>query len=853
MIRFCDKEICCAALNELNWQQMLDYFLDWHMDEKVYILDENGKFIGSVNYNALFGVKASNAIHMEYIDLDENKKICVVTDYVILDKTIWEKGREYFRICPGGLLPVVDNENQLVCFAWNDDEANREIRMLDELMDCDNALDFRTVYPEADCVTIQGCNELAYYFAQYLKQSGISVNLSGDLWDELSISENAEVPDYRNLIVYAEGCADIQKEKGLRKSVSPEFECIDRIYEENIMNGNIKDADGSFDEFLKRVKGRQIGIDGIENISLDAYDLLVGYGLDICCFVSDRPDLTGKELFGKKILTQAEVMEEIEDFVFVYPQARYSAWGGAGIDFCHYCGYKRNERCFLLQDYTEIPQNGYLNILKRTLKETENRLILMGDFWLCLKLGQILSMSDERMRARICYYDVLNVHREKREELRWISKEEVSANDTCLLLLPGYYGRYADVEESRQYRDSVKEKYLQTASRYSVANVIDYPVENAVFMDAGKPFDKMDSDIKVKGIVLGSIEDHSGNVFFRGLLDAHPEILMMSYNYLNENLFSICIRLSVEKKENILSLLWRFYGEESQYHGEDGWGKAEIKKFNDIMEELMSVKDRFTSQELFIMVHIAYARVWMKNIVDISDMIIYWEPHNMSRENLENYAVWLSGMDIMGNIINVVRNSYVRRGSNFKDLEKKGWSHGFNQSAFVRSLVYMEPRKKKYIGWKRITVRFEDLKCNPRKELMRICEKWGIRWSDTLLETTHNGEREFYNQQVTGFDLAPVYRTYEEYYSAFDRFRIMLITGPWLKKNGYPYVSSLEFSRRELQEMYEKEFRFEKNFIFSLLEDRIKIRNLVQKQISRDLWKVRRDEIMEKISLEEKG
>ena len=91
MIRFCDKEICCVLENELDWQQMLDYFLDWHMDEKVYILDENGKFIGNVNYNALFGVKASNAIHMEYIDLDENKKICVVTDYVILDKTIWEK------------------------------------------------------------------------------------------------------------------------------------------------------------------------------------------------------------------------------------------------------------------------------------------------------------------------------------------------------------------------------------------------------------------------------------------------------------------------------------------------------------------------------------------------------------------------------------------------------------------------------------------------------------------------------------------------------------------------------------------------------------------------------------------
>lgn len=141
MIRFCDKEICCVTESGMDWQQMLDYFLDWHMDERIYILDDEGKYIGCLAYNSLFGMSLENSVQTECKMLGGNKSICIIKDYVILDKNIWKNGRKYFRLC-GGLLPVLNQEHQLICFAWNEKEANRELRMLDELIECDGAADF---------------------------------------------------------------------------------------------------------------------------------------------------------------------------------------------------------------------------------------------------------------------------------------------------------------------------------------------------------------------------------------------------------------------------------------------------------------------------------------------------------------------------------------------------------------------------------------------------------------------------------------------------------------------------------------------------------------------------------------
>ena len=68
--------------------------------------------------------------------------------------------------------------------------------------------------------------------------------------------------------------------------------------------------------------------------------------------------------------------------------------------------------------------------------------------------------------------------------------------------------------------------------------------------------------------------------------------------------------------------------------------------------------------------------------------------------------------------------------------------------------------------------------------------------------------------------------------------RLCLIDGPFQKEYGYPYVSCLDFTRRELQEMFLKEFRWEKLQEMEKGEDKIGIWQM-QERFRYLLWQIR--------------
>lgn len=861
MIRFCDKEICCVTEDEMDWQLMSDYFLDWDINEKIYVLDSDGKFAGSIVYNSLFGMEPDNAVRKERVTLKENRNVWIVRDYVILDEHVLENGRKYFISCPDGLLPVLNDERQLVCFAWNDKEADRELRMLDELAGGGgkNEWNFKDLYPQAGCVTVNGFHELAYYFVRYLEKIDMPVRVTGEFWDLLDVNASAEVPDYMNFVIDAEGNTGLQGEKDrLCRSVSAEFECIDRIYEENIISGMINDADMGFEEFIGQIKGKQIVMIGTGEDSINAYDLLLGHGADIYCFMEEDTKRMGKiqfgkkPIFGKEVKSREEVLKEIPSPVFVSASGRYSAWGFGGTDMFHYMGYKRNESFFLLQDYAEIPDNGYLNILKYAVKCQKWKIVLIGDFWLCLKLCRSLEMLDKNMKGMIGYCDVLEEHEDKQGRMTWIGEDEVSVSDICLLLIPEYAGCFDIKNGSKDsYHKIIKQTYLKKAEKYNLYNIQDYPLENILLMDGLKePVKNTVTDIKVKQIVLGSIPSYSGNVLFRDILDGHPEILMMEYSYLNYNLFDICVRLAMEDKEDIISLFWNIYEKEARYYqdmGEEILGEAEKRIMNENMKVIFSEKEIITSQELFILLHVAYAKIWSRAEIDVSKMIIYWEPH-ISRRKLEKYAIWLQDAEISGkHILSVVRNACMKRGSAVINVMNKREMPDVNRYIYTYVLCGSDNEnkndKKEYDNWNRVIIKFEDLKCKPKEVLSDICDKFDISWSDILLKTTYHGKQRMNDM---GFDLAPVYRLHEDVFSAFDRFRLTLLAMPWQKRYGYPYVCSLDFDRKELRDMFEKDFRFEKNLEYQYEEEQ-KLERWKKEVLSSSLWEVRRYEVMEKI------
>ncbi len=169
-------------------------------------------------------------------------------EMLIWDEDIWENVRHLFgthrlhsdRRC--FLVPVVDRQLQLVCFAYEDNDANREIRQLRELMDEPDALQFSEIYSQYGRVVIYGFNELTVFFAKYLRTQKVPVQC---MWEEESpICEECSDTEDHCLIIYAEGTWEksLNWKENLLRSVSVEFECIDKIYETNMKAGIIKDA-----------------------------------------------------------------------------------------------------------------------------------------------------------------------------------------------------------------------------------------------------------------------------------------------------------------------------------------------------------------------------------------------------------------------------------------------------------------------------------------------------------------------------------------------------------------------------------------------------------------------------------
>lgn len=854
MLRFCDKDVCCVMEGNLDRQELISYFLNGNENEMVCVLDEKGRFIGNITYDSLLGNELKDSI----------KK-----DFVVLDENIWKIGRNYFRNIKkefGGVafLPVLDHEGFLISFAWQDYEANREIRMLDELTECEHALDFREVYPEYDCVTVLGFNELSYYFVKYLMKKKVPVNVCGEMWGEFVQCKVEEVLDYRNFVVYAEGVEN--KKEECWDSVSVEFECIDRIYEENIQKGIIKDGEGDFSDVINKLQGKKIAILGTGQNALNAYDLLLKYELNICCFISEDGKEKERSIFGKNIRGRAFL--ESEDIVFVDADYKNSAWGFGRVDYYYYFyDIKRNKRFYLLQDYMEIPLNGWLNIFEHVFSQTDKKLVLAGDFYLCRKLTKVIEKAisyttttlNIELESRIVYCDFLGEYnKEQCERMKYITADEIVREDMCILLLPKCYGIY---ESALNTKKEKRDQLLKIISEFGITNIVDYDIENNLLMDSFE--NSVHLEWLVGKIVIGAINYYSGNLLVSSIFDNHPDILMIHYGFLNCNLYSICMRLSMETSDNILHLFWKICKKETMYKKETkmldfyrnvfgkvftkelGMVEEQILNFNKVMKEMLSVKEAFSSQELFVILHIAYAKMLGQKVQDVSQMFIYWEPHDVPRDMCEHYAVWLRNVADSKYILNVVRNACIRHGSSLNFFKDNNLFSFSGKNIFQIIFNYPNSDKREYDGWQRIDLKFENLKCNLNKELRLICDKLELTWSDMLLKTTRGGVDCYYRGEVTGFDLAPVYRTYEEYFSEFDRFRISLINGPWQKKYDYPFECSLNFSRRELKQIFSKEFRFEERLIFRNEAEKIRFRSWVQRLASERLWENRRREIME--------
>ncbi|MDE7282482.1 MAG: hypothetical protein K2N85_02675, partial [Lachnospiraceae bacterium] len=168
--------------------------------------------------------------------LEKNNDVAINDNSLIIDSSLWQNCRniiqtyeqkQNYLIC---LFPIRNVSGELIAYGYQDNEANRERRMLKELAETEHALQFTDIFPEYKEVIIWGCNELAFFFAEYLKRLGIVVSVIGQYWDYYGY-ESCDLQNLmgnNSLIVYAEGIPLQNQDlyEIVKRSVSPEFECI---------------------------------------------------------------------------------------------------------------------------------------------------------------------------------------------------------------------------------------------------------------------------------------------------------------------------------------------------------------------------------------------------------------------------------------------------------------------------------------------------------------------------------------------------------------------------------------------------------------------------------------------------
>lgn len=758
-------------------------------------------------------------------------------DYLIMDKTIWQKGKELFirNNLIDNLIPVLDQKYHLICYAYQDNEANREIRMLKELRCIKRAIGFKDLHPEFDGVTIHGCNELAYYLADFLRNEDIAVNVEGKFWDIFEEDKNSfEIPVYKNYEIWAEGVyqksVDVTVER--LRSVSVEFECVDEIYEANIKSGKITDIEGDVNTLLEMLrKERQIVIRGIGTKAQDAYDWLSANGIDICAFQSGKENMR-KRLFGKPIVKKEEVRKQFREALIIECSEKYSAWGFGDVDQYDYEGYERNRHYILLRDYIEVPENNITTLL------SGKNLFFVGDIRLCIRVYRWLRQYVGEI-GDMQYWDILEECSSDIKDFSVCGTDHTTITKDSICLLVSV--KYSHKNEVTDEMLGKYHKYLRKLHDNEIYDYTDY------FSDIIKHIHLEISDrtcqrnLRVSGILLGEIPAYCGNTLVRESLEGHPSILMIEeYGYFNNNLYSICIRLAEERTCDILNSFRRMYQKEAVYSDRDVPVDFDKGKFYHKMEDLLEDGEHFTSQELFIIFHVSYAAGFGKEYSDLGSVIIYWEPHMWNRQYIKEWGSWLSSTGTKCFILKVVRNRYIQAGSRMHRLNNLVW---ISKLIITYGSLYIWQKKQKSL-FEEYLIRFEDLKCRPQQTLLSLCKWLGIVFDDVLMDTTYHGEKSFYDEKVTGFDMEPAYNLYEEYFSAFDRMRICLIQGIYQRIYNYPYVSSLVFSRRELQEMFLKDFRWEK--IYEAENKKSKYDNLsAHERAAKLLWKVRFAEITE--------
>lgn len=352
---------------------------------------------------------------------------------------------------------------------------------------------------------------------------------------------------------------------------------------------------------------------------------------------------------------------------------------------------------------------------------------------------------------------------------------------------------------------------------------------------------------EIKRMILGwKIANCSGTSFLADIMDFHPELLtipdctmhfadlyagQLKGRTLSEAV-SFLKQLPDEdpRKSGIMNLV-RNHSEQLSKSLRKEFNRVSPDEFLTVLEAVLAEFPHPSTREWLIGIFLAYSRCHKRSFGRVIPALFLY-PHDdmfylagLERDKVVFYFD-LAGSFPYHKVIALIRNPVTQAGSVAAYM-----TYGHPQARNAQGEIQLDPfycvtfgsilPKDYYFPlqhplWESIrVVRFEDLKLNPKAAFASIAEFLNIPVTQSMFHTTWCGLTmdgvTAENTVFDGFDPAPVYKSYDQYLSVFDKYRIELLLRNQIEIYGYQakYYDGQQFSDEEIMKMMELPFLFE--------------------------------------------
>ena len=415
-------------------------------------------------------------------------------------------------------------------------------------------------------------------------------------------------------------------------------------------------------------------------------------------------------------------------------------------------------------------------------------------------------------------------------------------------------------ETSLRYKLNKRLKELGVLTVYSGF----HPSRYTFLLEVGLEFDKYECDTSlfqsndIEGIIVMNHMGNSGSVYFNTLVDNHPSILNITFlggqtrletlyekrfKYLQEEelvieiasqlepYFLPCIPFECFNSANKVA--------EKFFLTKDGKPERKIyinsKKFVEYLAREILSRGKLSYGQILKAIYVAYANCIGKKKIIGEKYYMFYDMHDINTKINKISYLFTKDNFIKIYFLYIIREpvqqvySWLKRSVVNANPDERYYML-FNEfiKHFMSGTGKMLEDTMIYKNNEVRVIKFEDLKSDNRNTLERFCKWIGIKYSQTLEDTTFNGEKVYFPRNtlsagvITGNNAEAILaKDYSDLLSEYDIFRLKILYGAMYKH----YYSEKKikhhtiYSKIKMQKMLKKPFRFEKVIEDELIKD----------------------------------